>query len=130
MLEIKPIQSKDKQQLLCTKCKIEYIEEAFSYSAYDGDTFIGISQFTIDEKGGKILNLANAEDIDDAEALFIMGRAVLNFLDLCKVEYAEISKEAASERLIRWIGFKPDTNGNYLPLRLTGMFDAKCEEHK
>ncbi len=130
MLEIKPIQSKSIQKALCEKCSISYIEDAFAYSAYDGDCFLGMSQFTIESGYALIKNLASADGVEDFEAMFILGRAVLNFIDLCSVSTAKIEKDASKERLARAIGFKRSEDGEYLPLSLIGMFDAKCPSHK
>lgn len=129
MLEIKPIQSKEIQKSLSALSSSEYREDAFAYSAYDGETFLGISQFIIDDGYAKILNISCADGTADLEAMFIMGRAVLNFLDLCHVKTVRIDKAAAETRLIRAIGFSELENGEYADLSLCGMFEAKCSNH-
>ena len=129
MLEIKPIQSKEIQKSLCALSSAEYQDDAFAYSAYDGEIFLGISQFFIEDGYAKIVNLSYADGTSDFEAMIIMGRAVLNFLDLCHVKTVRIDKDAADARLIRAIGFSESENGEYAPLSLTGMFEAKCSDH-
>lgn len=129
MLEIKPIQLKEEQKLLCRAAETEYSDTAFAYSAYDGDKFIGISQFEIEGDTARIINISQAPGVDDFEGMFIMGRAVLNFLDLCSVKYAVLEPSASSERLSLAIGFSHGDDGGYKPLCLTGMFDAKCKPH-
>lgn len=134
MLEIKPIQSKEIQRELAGRCNVDYVPEAFAYSAYEGDRFLGMSQFTIEDGYALIINISHASDSDDEEAMFIMGRAVLNFLDLCEVTVCRINSNAASRNLILKIGFRSETEKSdgtpsYHPLTLTGMFDAKCHPH-
>ncbi|MDY3846046.1 MAG: hypothetical protein SOZ62_03960 [Eubacteriales bacterium] len=130
MLEIKPIQSKEIQKELAENSGTEFIPDAFAYSAYEGDKFLGMSQFTINEGYAYIINISYADGTQDEEAMFIMGRAVLNFLDLCNVSVCKISDTAATETLIRKIGFKKGDDGHFLPLTITGMFDAKCHPNK
>ena len=88
MLEIKPIQDKNEQKTLCELCGAAYRPQAFAYSAYDNGAPIGICQFRIMNDTGYVYNLCNTADTDDLEALIIMGRAALNFIDLCGVHTA------------------------------------------
>ena len=123
MLEIKPIQSKAEQEAYCARCNIKYDANMMAYSAYDGNTFIGICQFTIKEKAGYIKNLAEAEGISDFEAMFIMGRGTMNFIDLCGVHACECAPDAASETLIKGLGFKLTDDGRYYA-DMTHFFDG------
>lgn len=130
MLIIKPIEDKNEQKDICQKCGIEYKPELFAYKAHNDGELLACAQFDIKDNGAVIDAMRQVIGTgDDFEGMFILGRAVLNFLDLCGVEKAfypapENEKEA---RLARAIGFK-DNNG-ILTAVLTGMFDAKCEGH-
>jgi hypothetical protein len=124
MLEVKPIQSKEEQKRLCGLCSIEYNADALAYSAYEGDTFLGITQFSIHDKKGQIYNITPVSGTDDIEALFIMGRAAMNFIDLCKI--ADVYYEDGNEKLGHMLGFRPDCAGRYY-MNINGLFEAPCK---
>ena len=88
MLEIKPIADKTAQKALCELCGTAYNASALAYSAHDGGAPVGICQFRIIEDAGHLYDLCNTVGTDDMEALIIMGRATLNFIDLCGVHKA------------------------------------------
>ena len=63
--------------------------------------------------------------VDDFEALIIMGRATMNFIDLCDVHKAYF--EGENDRLAKAIGFRL-TDGKYFA-DLTNMFTSHCAKH-
>ena len=119
MLEIKPIQDKNEQKTLCELCGVAYRPQAFAYSAYD-------CQFRIIGDTGYLYHLCNTTGTDDLEALIIMGRAALNFIDLCGVHQAYF--EGDKPRAAIAVGFRE--KGGKLFADLTGMFDSPCKKHK
>lgn len=127
MLKIKPIQDKDVQKSLCDDCLCHYRPDAFAYQAYEGEELLGVAQFEILGESSEIYNITQIPTVpDDFEGMFILGRAVLNFLDLCSVKVAKwpepVNEKEAS--LARALGFK-EVDG--VPtLSLVGLFDAKC----
>ena len=129
MLEIKPIQDKNQQKMLCDLCKTVYRPSAMAYSAYDNGEPIGICQFRIKNDSGYLYDLCNTEGVDDLEALIIMGRATLNFIDLCGVHRAFFCGEGTDEGLLRAIGFAKNTEGAY-EINLEGFFTDHCGNHK
>ena len=87
MLTAKPIQNKEEQKSACKLCSIPFRPEAFAYSQKENNEIIAMSQFDILSDGGVILDLQMKDGLsDDIEALFILGRAVLNFLDLSGIK--------------------------------------------
>lgn len=126
MLEIKPIQDKNEQKTLCELCGAAYRPQAFAYSAYDNGAPIGICQFRIMNDTGYVYNLCNTTGTDDLEALIIMGRAALNFIDLCGVHTAYF--EGDKPRAAIAVGFRE--KGGRLFADLTGMFESPCKKHK
>ena len=62
------------------------------------------------------------------EAMFILGRQTLNFIDLCGIHKAITDKSCGEEKLLHAIGFRED--GGKLSINLEGMFDGKCSGHK
>ena len=129
MLVIKPIVDKSEQNSICEECGIEFKEALFAYKAYDNGNLLACSQFDILQEHAVIDSMRQVIGTEfDFEGMFILGRAVLNFLDLCGVETAVFNPQTEQEaRLAKAIGFK-DENG-VLTAHLKGMFDGKCEGH-
>ncbi len=129
MLEIKPIESKSEQEDILRRCGIPYKEDLFAYKAYEGGELLAAAQFDI---GGCEAELDAIRQVigtpEDFEGMFILGRAVLNFLDLCGVETV-ISHTIDEEerRLLKCIGFRAD--GDVLRIALKGLFDGHCGGH-
>ncbi len=129
MFKITPIQDKTRQNEICQLCGATFRPDAFAYQMYDMDSgeIMGMSQFEI-SRCGYIYDLREAPCRDDFEAMFILGRQTMNFIDTCGAHTCYIEKDAGDERLIRAIGFK-DVDGK-LFADMEGMFDGNCSGHK
>ena len=129
MFKITPIQDKERQREVCLLCGAEYRAEAFAYQMYDiesGD-IMGMSQFEIG-RSGYIFDLKEAPGRADFEAMFILARQTMNFIDLCGAHTCRAAKSSAPERLLTAAGFK-EIDGEYF-CDMTGMFDGHCGGHK
>ena len=126
MLEIKPIQDKNAQKALCELCGAVYKPNALAYSAYDNGAPVGICQFRIIEDHGHMYDLCNTVGTDDLEALIIMGRAALNFIDLCGIHTAYF--DGIEIRGACAIGFREKEGRLFADL--AGMFESPCKNHK
>ncbi len=130
MLIIKPIEDKNEQKEITALCDIEFKPELFAYKAHNDGVLLACAQFDIRENGAYIDAMRQVIGTsEDFEGMFILGRAVLNFLDLCGVVTAYYPSPATDReaRLARAVGFK-EIDG-VLTVTLTGMFDAKCDGH-
>lgn len=135
MLIIKPIQDKSYQEQLCARCKVEYDPDLLAYGAWVRDEldneasgdFVGICQFKLG-KSAHIVDLAKAVGTDDTEAMFIMGRQTMNFIDLHGVHTAYFDAEC-DERFIMWLGFKKDEDGKWFA-DLEAFFSHPCSAEK
>ena len=129
MFKITPIQTKSRQEDICNLFNTEYRPEAFAYILFDHDTgdVMGMSQFEILSDCGYIYDLRIAPDCSDNEAMFILGRQTMNFIDLCGKHICRAATGSADERLLSAIGFKL-SDGEYVA-DMTGMFDGKCDGH-
>ena len=128
MFKITPAQSKEEQVKLCHLCGADYREGAFAYVMFDIDSgdIMGMSQFEISEYG-YIFDLREPDGHDDFEAMFILGRQTMNFIDTCGAHSCYADNTAGNERLLKAIGFKE--NGDKLFCDMTGMFDGHCSGH-
>ena len=131
MITVKPIQEKELQQRLAALCHIPYRAQLLAYSAWnDQGDFAGICQFGMDAEGGHLLDLATPTESDPDDTLFVMGRAALNFIDLCGVRVAYFDGDTeGKDALLRRIGFEKNENGRY-SFVVAGFFTKPCKcEH-
>ena len=131
MFKISPIQEKSIQEEYAKACGADFLPDNFAYSMINNETgeLMGFSQFTIESDSGFINDLKPKIGYSDFEAMFILGRATLNFIDLCGVHTCRAKSDAAEETLIKSIGFRPLESGEYF-VDMTGMFDGNCSGHK
>ena len=130
MLKVLPIQTKSEQENICKKCNVEFKPDLLAYSATVDGELRGVSQFKLTEKGGLVYDIAPAIDTYDFEALFVLGRGTLNFIDLCGVHYAiylGTVETEEKERLIKAIGFKKTDSGSF-EIDLNGFFTDHCHK--
>ena len=136
MLIIKPIQEKSLQEALCARCHADYDINCLAYGAWlkpdtdDVETegeFIGICQFRLG-KAATIVTLAKAVGTDDTEAMFIMGRQTMNFIDLHGVHGCYFEADG-DEKFVKWLGFAKDEEGRWF-CDLEKFFTHPCTADK
>ncbi len=129
MLIIKPIQDKTYQEEICRLCGFKYDPLAFAYSEKEDEKLIAACQFDILGTSATILEFGMVKDTDeDIEALIIMGRAVMNFMELSGATDCSFdSPSDLAPKYAKMLGFKEE-NGKYT-ISLKGLFDSKCS-HK
>ena len=110
----------------CLQAKIKYDADLLAYGAYIDGEIAGICQFTIKPDGGRIQDLAAVTSKGDLQTLFVLGRATLNFIDLCGLHSAKFVSSSVDESLIKSIGFKKNNDGIY-EVSLDGFFDHPCQ---
>ncbi len=128
MFKITPIQEKLRQKEICQLCGAKFRPDAFAYQMYNVESgeLMGMSQFEISD-GGYIYDIKEMPQLDDFEAMFILARQTMNFIDTCGIHIVRAPLDAASERLMTAIGFKPV--GDEYFCDMTGMFDGHCGGH-
>jgi len=132
MLKVFPIPDKQQQEALCARCAIPFDADLLAYQATVNDVFVGICQFKLSPEGGILYHLAPLADAPaDNEALFVMGRAALNFIDLCGVHTAfyDGDESIPGAQLLHAVGFRKNDAGR-LEMDLTGFFTAPCQHCK
>ena len=129
MLEVLPIQDKQEQEALCARCEIPFDTELLAYKALVDGELKGVCQFTMDQNGGRIIHFAHVPNAYEFEPMFVMGRAALNFIDLCGVHTAFFDAEYDNEILIKAIGFRKNHMDRY-EMDLTDFFKEPCQHSK
>ena len=130
MFKISAVNDSALQEKYASDCGSVYIPGYFAYAMKDNDSgeLMGFSQFEINENGGYISDLKAKIGYIDDEAMFILGRATMNFIDLCGKHICYAKTTAGDEKLLHAIGFRK-TDNDVLFCDMTGMFDGNCSGH-
>lgn len=129
MLIVKPIEDKETQKQICAACGAVYDAEFLACAAHVEENLIGIFQFSFAKDHAIIHDIRQKPGVDDFEAMFIMTRGALNFIDLCGYHKATCTSEAADPTLLRATGFH-EIAENIFEIDLTHAFDGKCDHCK
>ena len=125
MYEIKRVEDKNEQENFCSLCGIEYDADAFCYSAWSEGEFAGVSQFRIIGKSAHIFDVVLKDGFTDRNCLYLLGKATLNFVDLCHIKTAVFFGK--DEELAKTLLFKKTEEG--YTLSLEGYFESACSGH-
>lgn len=126
MLIVKPIQDKNIQKEYCEICGTPYIPDAMAFYAEVDGKLVGVSQFTLKNKQAFLECLAEREGSDDWEAMFIMGRATMSFIETCGIYDCFCRAGASDEGTIKRLGFRLNENGEWF-VSLNGFFEDHCK---
>ena len=132
MLTVLPIQSKQDQESVCIRCSVPYRPECMAYEARVNDNLVGVCQFHLQGGIGHITDFAEflpEGAKSDTEALFIMARGCLNFIDLCGIHRAFFEADFPNGDLIHAIGFRKNAEDRW-EIDLTDFFIHPCQNHK
>ena len=113
MLEILPIKDKVLQESVCLQCGVKYDKNLLAYATYSDGKPIGICQFSIKSNVGELVDLAHCSSINHPGELDLMGRAVLNFIDLCGANTVKCENKNIDASLLCSIGFSKKSNGSF-----------------
>ena len=132
MFKIFPIQDEETKRLYAEACGTQAKSDAFAYGMVDAESLaiMGFAQFDIDKNKAVIYDLKEKIGQNDFEAIFILGRAMLEFCERCGAEDCEATLTAAEETLLRAIGLRTLKENETLFGRIAGMFDGHCDEKK
>ena len=129
MFKIKAIQSIEEQIQFANACGTTAISGYFAYAMQDVETneTMGFSQFDITGEIAYISDIKEAIGRNDFEAMFILGRSTMNFIDMCGAHKVVAPKTVGDENLIKQIGFKSTDDGYFCDM--TGFFSGNCGKH-
>lgn len=129
MFKITPINDEGLQEKYANECGTEIRAGAFAYAMIDNETdeLMGFSQFEIDGNYGYIFDILPRINHQDFEAMFILARSTMNFINLCGADFC-ICEDLKDKRLVKVTGFKL-IDGKYIA-DMRGMFDGHCDGHE
>ncbi|MDY3784631.1 MAG: hypothetical protein SOZ78_02325 [Eubacteriales bacterium] len=130
MLKALPIQLKEEQELICLRCGTEYDPDLLAYKITIDEELMGICQFKFTPDGASLRCLAHPTDRNDPQALFVLGRATLNYIDIYGVHRAFYDGKDAHEigQLLETIGFRKNSTGRY-EINLEHFFEHPCQHN-
>ncbi|MBQ4193198.1 MAG: hypothetical protein II650_02980 [Clostridia bacterium] len=114
MFQIQPVRSRELQEQLAQAVGAPYYPDTFSFFAAEltDDAqaitgILGLCQFTYAPDEAVIRSVAAMPGSEDDEAIIVMVRAVMSFLNHAEIPFVFIEEDAApAERIKRW-GFRP-----------------------
>ncbi len=129
MFKISSIQNEKEQTAYLEACGRKFRSGFFAYAMKDAESgeLMAVAQFEIEKEEGYISDLCPVPTLDDFEAMFILGRSTMNFIDLCGAHKCRADKTSADERLLRAIGFK--LRDDEYVADMTNMFQGHCDGH-
>ncbi len=129
MFKIACIQSCEESRECAKLCNTEYKDGYFAYAMRDCDTneVMGFSQFEILEGFGYISDIKERSGRSDLEAMIILGRSTMSFLDMIGVNKLRAPLDCGDEALMKRIGFKIIGEQYFADTR--GAFDSHCSGH-
>ena len=131
MFKITPVQSVSDAEAYMRACSADIKDGCFIYAMTDCESgeIMGISQFEISDGFGYIYDIKEAYGKNDFEAMFILTRQTMNFINLCGIDVCRASLESGDTSLIKAAGFKE--SGDFFECSMQGMFDGShCAGHK
>ena len=130
MFKITPVNDIEEAKSLCERLALPYFEGAFYYKMFDMETdeIMGISVFELYSTHGELLALKEADGKDDFEAMFILIRQTMNFINLCGQKICIAKANYTPERMLLCSGFQEKEDNSYQAV-LEGMFDGHCHSH-
>ena len=131
MFKITPVQTSANISEIMLACDASSKDGAFVYVMTDCESgkIMGMSQFEIKEGFGYIYDIKEAVGLDDFEAMFILTRQTMNFINLCGVDVCRADLSAGDQSLLKSAGFKECSE--YFECSMIGMFDGShCAGHK
>ena len=130
MFKITPVNEPSEAKALSEILSLPYFEGAFYYKMFDMENgeLMGLSVFELYATHGEILALREVEGKDDFEAMFILTRQTMNFINLCSHTRCLAKSECSPENLLKCAGFKQTENDTW-EANLDGMFDGHCHSH-
>ncbi len=131
MLAVKPLPDREKAGSICRRFGTDYSDEVFVYYAAEvdegdlssTDNLLGLCTFTLSNGLNEILFLDYAPGTHDTEAVIILSRAVMSFMNRCGVKTVKLS-ESISEEICSSLALRIEDNRS---VDLDSFFESPCK---
>ena len=126
MLRARALRDIEEQKSCCSVCGMVHNPDMLYFAIFENETAcLGTLEFRFTKEGAVFTDVKPKVGTYDDEAMFILGKATLNFIDLVGPKYVEYA--AGDEKLCRLLEFYPK-NG-VMQVNLNGYFDEPCKRH-
>lgn len=126
MLRARALRDINEQKACCEVCGMTHNPDMLYFAIFENETdCLGTMEFRFTKEGAKLTDVKPKIGTYDDEAMFILGKATLNFIDLVGPKYVEYA--ADDEKLCGLLEFFPK-NG-VMQVNLEGYFDEPCKRH-
>ncbi len=131
MFKITPVSEIAEAKSISETLSLPYFEGAFYYKMFDMDSgdLMGVSVFELYRDYGELLALKEVDGKNDFEAMFILIRQTMNFINLCGLKKCVAKTTYAPEKMLVCAGFGKDGDEMFVA-NLEGMFDGHCHSHE
>ncbi len=124
MLEARAIRTIEEQKECCKICGMEHDADLLYYAIFENDTdCLGTCAFRFKGKPAELIDIKPQIGTYDDEAMYILGKATLNFIDL--VGFKEVHYLADDEKMAKLLEFYPKDGNLYV--NLEGYFNEPCK---
>ena len=123
MLEMRPVYTSYEREEYTKPFGIVPEDDKVVICARYPDRFVGMAYVSANGETGTIHHLSLIDGYKDDTDIFLLGKAMLNYLDLQGVKYVEYP-DVKDEALAKRLGFKKDEKGIYR-VYLVGYFTGK-----
>ncbi|MBO6053550.1 MAG: hypothetical protein J6Q17_07420 [Clostridia bacterium] len=114
MFQVQPVRSREWQKQIAEALGAPFFADTFAFfaaeltdDATEITALLGLCQFTYAPKEALIRSVAAASGFEDDEAITVMVRAIMAFLNHAEIPFVFIEEDAAEpERIKKW-GFRP-----------------------
>ena len=124
MLEMRPVYTSYEREEYTKPFGIIPEEGKTVICARYPDRFVGLAYVSIDGELATVHEFSLVDGYDDDTDFFLLGKAMLNYLDLHGAKNVVLPL-AKNEKILKRLGFSKSGDGQW-NLSLAGYFDHKC----
>ncbi len=126
MLRARPIRDIEEQKSCCAECGMVHNADLLYFAIFENETdCLGTCAFRFTQKTADLLEIKPKCGTYDDEAMYILGKATLNFIDL--VGFRTVHYKADDIRLAELMEFYP--KDGVWQVNLENYFTEPCKRH-
>ena len=133
MFQVQPVRSRELQKQIADAIGCPFFDNTYAFFAgelSDDATqitaLLGLCQFTYAPEEAVIQSIAAMPGSEDDEAITVMVRAVMAFLNHAEIPYVFAEETAASPAYLKKLGFRPVKDDGRLGIDLDKFYRSPC----
>ena len=126
MLRARALRDINEQKHCCEVCGMTHNPDLLYFAIFENETdCLGTMEFRFTKEGARLTDVKPKIGTYDDEAMFILGKATLNFIDLIGPKYVEYTAEDTKLRGL--LEFFP--KNDVWQVNLENYFTEPCKRH-